>query len=440
MAETYRGRGATPAGAVIGIGDILMSAVERFPQAEIVDAAGGRFTYQQFAGRVRRLGALLRGLGIRPGDRVGWLDHNGHRYVEALFGVPLCGAVLHPVNTQRALDNLVYAINHAEDDLLVVHADFLPKLSRIWDRLEKKVRVILISEDSALRPDVPMPVIGLYEHLLAYADGSGELPPVDENRPATLLYTTGARGAIRGVSYSHRRVVAHTFGLMSTLCACDGHPGLRADDVFMPISPMFQANAWGLPYLFTFFGAKQVYCADTSPSQVLKMGRREGVTFSNCQPTWLQEMLNCPDAASADLTGWKMLVEGQALGEMLCRRALQRGIDLCSAYGMTESGPLISVARLHPRMKAWDLSRQVEKRCRTGRPAPWCPSGSWTPRERPCPTTARASAGSWSALPGWRTGMSVTNRRAGTAGRMAGSIPVTSVSSTPTAISRSRTA
>jgi fatty-acyl-CoA synthase len=146
------------------------------------------------------------------------------------------------------------------------------------------------------------------------------------------------------------------------------HGRFTRDDVYMPITPMFHVHAWGLPYVATLLGVKQVYPGRYIPDQLLELLSRERVTFSHCVPTILQMVLAAAKTRSADLSGWKVVVGGAALPQALAKQALQQGVDVFTGYGMSETCPLLTLSRLEPEMLGWDLDRQAEIRCLTGRP------------------------------------------------------------------------
>jgi fatty-acyl-CoA synthase len=202
---------------------------------------------------------------------------------------------------------------------------------------------------------------------VAQSDPNYAFPDLDENTRATTFYTTGTTGLPKGVYYSHRQLVLHTMAMRSALADAP-HGRFTRDDVYMPITPMFHVHAWGLPYVATLLGVKQVYPGRYIPDQLLELLGRERVTFSHCVPTILQMVLAAAKARSADLSGWKVVVGGAALPQVLAKQALQEGVDVFTGYGMSETCPLLTLSRLEPEMLGWDLDRQAEIRSHTGRP------------------------------------------------------------------------
>ncbi len=351
------------------IKNVLLWALRRAPGQEIVYRDVLRYDYRTLEQRIGRLANGLASLGVKPGNVVGVLDWDSHRYLECYFGIPSMGAVLHMVNIRLTPEQILYTINHAEDDVLLVHTDFLEMLEGIKDRIERVRTIIVLSDDGAV-PATTLRIAGEYEALLAAASPKCDLPDLDENTRATTFYTTGTTGLPKGVFFSHRQLVLHALATAATL-GCSAEQGrLHRADVYMPITPMFHVHAWGLPFVATMLGLKQVYPGKYAPDILLRLIQQEHVTFSHCVPTLLQMMLNSPRSAEVDLSRWKALIGGSALSKGLAKAAMDRGIDIWAGYGMSETGPVITVTHLTPDMLAGDADRQLEMRTRAGRPAP----------------------------------------------------------------------
>ena len=221
-----------------------------------------------------------------------------------------------------------------------------------------------------------------YEDLLANSDPSYSFPDFDENARATTFYTTGTTGLPKGVYYSHRQLVLHTMAVGRALADAP-HGCFTKDDVYMPITPMFHVHAWGLPYLATMLGAKQVYPGRYIPDRLVNLICQEKVTFSHCVPTILQMVMAAADAKSVSLAGWKVVIGGAALPHAFAKEALEKGIDIYAGYGMSETCPVLTLSHLKPEMLEWDLDRQAEARrtWRGGRSRSFR-SASWTRRCR----------------------------------------------------------
>ena len=349
------------------ISGLFESGVRAAPQQEILYADKARFTYQAFAQRVRRLAAALTTLGVKPGDTVAVMDWDSHRYLEAFFAIPMMGAVLHTVNVRLSPEQILYTVNHAKDDVILVNREFLPIIDAIHDRVETVNTYVLLDDGEGPEPTLPM--AGEYEALLAAADGHFTFPELDENTRATTFYTTGTTGLPKGVYFSHRQLVMHTYAAKSVLSG-SGHGRFNADDVYMPITPMFHVHAWGIPYLATLMGVKQVYPGRYEPATLLKLLVGEKVTFSHCVPTIMQMLLQSDAVKKIDVSGWKVIIGGSALPAPMAKAALDLGIDIYTGYGMSETCPLLTLALLTPELEQADQATQVDYRTRTGRAVP----------------------------------------------------------------------
>jgi fatty-acyl-CoA synthase len=347
---------------------LLETPIARDPRQEIVYRDLRRLTYADLQARVHRLAGALAALGVKPGDTVAVMDYDSHRYLEAFFAVPMMGAVLHTINVRLSPEQILYTIEHAEDDVLLVHADFLPILETIRGRIDTVRAFVLLADDAAPAPPT-VPFAGEYEALLAAAPERYAFPDLDEETRATTFYTTGTTGLPKGVWFTHRQLVLHTLGTLAALASAP-HASFRRGDVYMPITPMFHVHAWGMPYIATMLGVKQVYPGRYAPDVLLGLIAREGVTFSHCVPTILHMLLRAPGSDGVDLSRWKVLVGGAALPTPLARAALARGIDAVVGYGMSETCPVLTIAHLDPADLAAPADAQAELRTRTGRALP----------------------------------------------------------------------
>jgi fatty-acyl-CoA synthase len=335
---------------------------------EIVYRDQKRYTYRTFRERIGRLAAGLSQLGVNAGDTVGVMDWDSHRFLESFFAVPMMGAVLQTVNVRLSPDQVAYTIDHAGATTLLVNEEFLELLSSIRPRLPKVKRVVVMSDNNAatLRDDHGE---AHYEDILANASPDFDFPDFDENTQATTFYTSGTTGAPKGVYFSHRQMVLHTLCLLASFGLAPRQGRFHGESVYMPITPMFHVHAWGFPYAATAAGAKQVYPGRYLPDLLLKLIKNEGVTFTHCVPTILLMMLDAPSSVDVNLQGLTMVIGGAALPKALALRAMSRGIDIFTGYGMSESGPILTLAHLKGPMLTGDLDEEVEHRTKTGRPS-----------------------------------------------------------------------
>ena len=348
---------------------LLITPLVHSPDQEIVYAETSRYTYRTLRQRIGRLANALAGLGVKHGQTVAVMDWDTSRYLECYFAIPMMGAVLQTVNVKLATEQILYTLNHARADVLLINAEFLPILDSIADRLETVGKVILM-KDSPESVQTEIDFAGHYEDLLAASRPDFDFPDFDENTRATTFYTTGTTGMPKGVFFSHRQLVLHSLSAAAGLGASPTQGRLHREDVYMPLTPMFHVHAWGLPYVATMLGLKQVYPGAYFPERLLRLIRNEGVTFSHCVPTVLHLLLNHPHASEVDLTRLKLMAGGAALPQTMAIEAQRRGIDVFTGYGMSETCPILTVAHLSDANASSAPEHQAKLRSKTGLPLP----------------------------------------------------------------------
>ena len=351
------------------IKQLLLTPLAIAPAQEITYQGKLRYTYRTLNERIGRLANVLTGLGVESGQTVAMMDWDSHRYLECFFAVPMMGAILQTVNVRLSPEQILYTLNHARADVLLVNSEFFPILQQIAGELETVKTFVLISDDAEM-PAAPVAMAGEYEALLDAAAHEFDFPDFDENAQATTFYTTGTTGNPKGVYFSHRQLVLHTLGCAAALGGAHRQGHIHREDVYMPMTPMFHVHAWGFPYLATMLGVKQVYPGRYQPEVICRLISEEKVSFSHCVPTILHMVLSHPQAKTTDFSGLKILIGGAAMPEAMAIAAQKRGMDLFTGYGMSETCPVLSLAHLD----SADLERSVEEqaviRAKTGRPLP----------------------------------------------------------------------
>ena len=351
------------------IKQLLHTPMVQSPGQQIVYRDLKRLTYVDLRDRIGRLAKALDKLGVRPGDTVGVMDWDSHRFLEAFFAIPMMGAVLQTVNVRLSPEQITHTINHAGASVLLVNDEFVGLVQGIKSQLNK-VRTFVVLSDWSRPEKGGIEFAGEYEELLAAASSDYDFPDFDENTQATTFYTTGTTGLPKGVYFSHRQLVLHALAELAALGIAPEQGRFHRNDVYMPITPMFHVHAWGFPWAATAAGVKQVYPGRYAPDVLLKLIKTEGVTFTHGVPTILQMLLAAAEAANVDLSGLTMVVGGSALPKALALRALDRGIDIYAGYGMSETGPLLTVAHLKPHHLTGNPDAEVEIRTRAGLAVP----------------------------------------------------------------------
>ncbi|MCU1722602.1 fatty acid--CoA ligase [Pseudomonas sp. 5P_5.1_Bac1] len=348
---------------------LLMSGSRYEKTREIVYRDQLRYSYLTLNERIARLANVLTEAGVKAGDTVAVMDWDSHRYLECMFAIPMIGAVVHTINVRLSPEQILYTMNHADDRFVLVNSEFVGLYQAIAGQLTTVEKTILLTDGPEKTAELPG-LVGEYEQLLAAASPHYDFPDFDENSVATTFYTTGTTGNPKGVYFTHRQLVLHTMGVATVTGSIDSIRLLGTDDVYMPITPMFHVHAWGIPYVATMLGLKQVYPGRYDPELLVKLWRDEKVSFSHCVPTILQMLLNAKGAQNEDFGGWKIIIGGSALNRALYEAAKARGIQLTAAYGMSETCPLVACAHLNEELLAGSEDECVTYRIKAGVPVP----------------------------------------------------------------------
>jgi len=272
----------------LSINHFLDRAGTLFPDNEIVsrlpDKSLVKHTYAQFYSRTRSLAKGLKDLGLKKGDRVATLCWNHHAHLECYFGIPAAGGVMHTLNLRLSPDEIAWIANDAQDRFLIIDDILLPLYRQIESKY-KFEKVVVFPFSGA---DVPAEFMN-YEQWLAGTDGSQfEYATHSEDDPISMCYTSGTTGRPKGVVYSHRSTVLHTL-----VASLGDFWSLRGTDVVLPVTPMFHANSWGIPYGAVMMGVKLVFPGPhLHPDDLLDLMQIEGSCRKACVALW--EVLQCP--------------------------------------------------------------------------------------------------------------------------------------------------
>lgn len=341
-----------------------------FGEKEIVSRAEQgiyRYTYRNYAERVRRLANALESLGVRKGDRVGTLAWNTYRHFEAYFAVPCMGAVLHTINLRLFPEQIAWIINHAGDTVLLVDPDQLPLIEHIRSEIPN-VRTIIVLSDEV--PITNLPGIHGYEELLAQSSPHYVFPELDENSAAGMCYTSATTGEPKGVVYSQRSIVLHCMAL----CLYDSF-GVREGMTLLPAVPMFHVNSWGLPHAAAMQGTRLILPGERPVPRVLaELIERERVTHAVGAVTvgiQLREFLEA-SPRTYDLSSLQVLWLG---GQSPPRGQMEwweqhYGVYVPQAWGMTEASPLATFTHVKDRFQEEGREAVYAVRTSQGLPLP----------------------------------------------------------------------
>jgi acyl-CoA synthetase (AMP-forming)/AMP-acid ligase II len=350
------------------LSSILTHAAQSFSDVEIVSRTPDRpdhvTNYTGLLGRSSQLANALNSLGVRPGDRVATLAWNGYRHLELYYGISSMGAVCHTVNPRLFVEQIIYIINHAEDRMVFFDLTFVDLVRTLMPKCPTVEKWIYLGE----APDAKTTNAGdfpSYEDLLAGRSDTYEWPQLDENTACGLCYTSGTTGNPKGVLYTHRSAVLHSFA-----AALPDACRISLNDTVAFISPMFHAMSWGMPYCAPAMGSKLVMPGQKVDGESLhRLFEERGVTFANGVPTvWLGYVQYLQSAGVKPSTLNRVLIGGTA-----CPRSLMEaleddyGVEVLHVWGMTETSPVATISKALPKHKALPKNERFDRKVKQGR-------------------------------------------------------------------------
>ncbi len=353
------------------ISSLIEHAARFHPHSEIVsrtcEGPTVRLTYSGLRARASKLANALLRMGIKPGDRVASLAWNTHRHMELYFAVSGIGAVLNTVNPRLFPEQIDYIVNHAENRVLFFDITFAGLVSGLKPKLATVERFVAMTDTEHLPGEVDG--AAAYEDLLAAESDAISWPEFDERTASSLCYTSGTTGNPKGVLYSHRSTILHSF----MVCTADGFRLARADSVLLVV-PLFHVNAWGIPYASAMCGAKLVLPGPKLDGKSLfELAVEEECTFSLGVPTvWLGFFKHIDDTPGLDTSKLKLervVVGGSAAPRAIIERFRRdHGVFVLHAWGMSETSPVATIGNLLPAHRDLPEEGQIDIQTRQGRP------------------------------------------------------------------------
>ena len=355
--------------SALSIASIMTHAERVNGDTEIVsvtrDNPRHRYTYRDAFARTRQLANVMARWNLDQGERIATLAWNDHRHFETYYAASCSGYVCHTVNPRLFPEQLVYIINHAEDQYVLLDPDFVPLVEGLAGECPTvKGWIVLTSE--AHMPETSLANVHCYETLLANESEQFDWPQLDENAACALCYTSGTTGNPKGVLYSHRSTMLHAYATMMPDAM-----GLSARDVVMPIVPMFHVNAWGNPYSCPMAGAKLVFPGNKmgDGETLAALINEEGVTMSAGVPTvWLGLIAHLKTTGKQVESLDRIIVGGAACPLSIMEDLDTYGVQTRVGWGMTEMSPLGSVNTSPASREDYSDEAFAKVRLKAGRP------------------------------------------------------------------------
>jgi acyl-CoA synthetase (AMP-forming)/AMP-acid ligase II len=326
-----------------------------------------RYRYRELAQRARRMANALAGLGVRHHARVATLAWNGYRHMELYFAASGTGSVLHTLNPRLHVDQLAYIIEHAGDQIVFFDLTFLPLIESVAPRVKSPKVFVAMTDRKHMPQDHGLSTMLLcYEDLIDGYSDAFDWPMLDENSASSLCYTSGTTGNPKGVLYSHRSTLLHTYA-----AALPDSLNCSARDVILPVVPMFHVNAWGLPYIACMVGAKLVFPGPALDGKSLhELIEDEQVTLSAGVPTVWQGLLAHVDAIGGSFSSMKRTIIGGAPCPTAMTTAFQQRhhVEVIHAWGMTELSPLGTVCSFKAHQVSLPMEERYALQAKQGRP------------------------------------------------------------------------
>jgi fatty-acyl-CoA synthase len=339
-----------------------------FPHKEIVskmpEGQWHRYKNADLYRRSKKLAsALVRVLGVQPGDRIASFAWNHYQHLELYFAIPGVGAVCHPLNIRLSADQIEFIVHHAEDQIVFLDASLVPLFEPFASRLASVRHIVLLnaSDDQSFN----LPNLLYYEDLIAQGADDFEWVDVDENQACAMCYTSGTTGNPKGVLYSHRSTYLHALTTITPNAA-----NVSSSDRVLAICPMFHVMGWGFPYLCILAGADMVLPSrHLQPSPLIEILQAENITLANGVPTiWMgiyEELKRNPPKEKLKLK--EFMVGGSAVPASLIRKFDEDfGIRCFHAWGMTETSPVVTASRLQAHHRDLCYEDKIKIKARQG--------------------------------------------------------------------------
>ncbi len=330
----------------------LERAAATFPDRIAIIHRGTQYTYADFYARARRLASALVNKGIKKGDTVSVMLANTPPMLEAHYGVPMTGAVLHSMNTRLDAQVLAFQLDHAETKILITDREFAATVKEALT-IAKVKPFVIDYDDPEFAQDGEM--LGEIEYEAFIHDGDAGFdwsPPDDEWDAISLNYTSGTTGNPKGVVYHHRG--AALMGYSNTI-ACQ----MGRFPVYLWTLPMFHCNGWCFPWSVSVAAGTHVCLRWVRAQAMYEAMADHKVTHLCGAPIVMSILLQAGDDEKRALPHRVSFSHAAAPPPAAVIAKMDAaGFDLTHLYGLTETyGP----AALNEWKESWDALPEAER-------------------------------------------------------------------------------
>lgn len=313
----------------------------------------------------KRMANGLAALGLKPADRIATLAWNNRRHLEAWYAISGSGMICHTINPRLFPEQLSYIVNDADDQALLFDITFLPLIMAIKDSLKGiKHFICLGARDDKVVAQLPETLF--FDELLEQSATEFDWPQFDETTASSLCYTSGTTGNPKGILYTHRSSVLHAIAL----CMPDVS-ALSAQDVLLPVVPMFHVNAWGTPYAAALTGCSLILPGpNLDGDSLVSLIDDYKVTVALGVPTIWQSLLAAAKNRGSKLDSMTRTIVGGAACPPSVIKTFREDFncDAIHGWGMTETSPLGTMNQIKAKHKSLSDSEMNRVRESQGRP------------------------------------------------------------------------